>query len=36
MNRGDWTVLPTDEQGVPIVDGAQLWDRLQKKLTELD
>jgi putative AlgH/UPF0301 family transcriptional regulator len=34
MKRGDWSVLPADEQNVLAVDGVQLWERLQKILPE--
>lgn len=34
MQRGDWHVLPADEQSVFAGDGVQLWDRLRQKVLE--
>jgi putative transcriptional regulator len=30
--RGDWHLLPTDDQGVFAGDGAQLWERLRQRV----
>ena len=34
MQRGDWLVLPADEQSIFTGAGVQLWERLRKKAQE--
>jgi len=36
MQRGDWQVLPADEESVFAGDGVQLWKRLRKTVQEQD
>jgi len=36
MQRGDWHVLPADEESVFAGDGVQLWKRLRKTVQEQD
>jgi putative transcriptional regulator len=31
MQRGDWYVIPADEQSIFAKDGVQLWERLRKR-----
>ena len=31
MQRGDWYVMPADEQSIFAKDGVQLWERLRKR-----
>lgn len=36
IQRGDWHVLPADEQSVFAGDGVPLWERLQERITPKD
>jgi putative transcriptional regulator len=36
MQRGDWLVLPADEESVFTGDGVQLWERLREGVQEKD
>jgi len=36
MQRGDWQVLPADEESVFAGDGVQLWKRLRKTVQDQD